>query len=231
MKSIAILGTGGVGQTLASKFLDLGHKIMLGTRNVENKLSETTKDQYGNLPFKEWFATNKGVKLGTLKEAAAFGEIILNATKGSESINALKAVEQKDLEGKILIDIANPLDFSMGMPPRLIPELCNTNSLAEEIQRTFPKTRVVKTLNTMWSGLMINPGLVNKGDHDIFVCGNDPEAKEEVKKILKSFGWSGENILDLGDISAARATEMYLPLWLRISAATNFKPMNLRIVN
>ena len=231
MKRIAVLGTGGVGQTLASKFLEMGYEVMIGTRNVEVKLSVSTKDQFGTPPFKEWFAVNKGAKMGTLKEAAAFGEIILNATKGSESINALKTVELKDIEGKILIDVANPLDFSMGMPPRLIPELCNTNSLAEEIQRTFPKARVVKTFNTMWSGLMINPGLVNGGDHNIFVCGNDTEAKEKVKEILKSFGWSEKNILDLGDISAARATEMYLPLWLRISAATNYRPMNLRIVN
>ena len=155
MKKIAILGTGGVGQTYASKFIALGYDVMIGTRNVSEKLASTSKDGYGNPPFSEWITANKNVKLGTFKEASAFGEIILNATQGGSSINALKSADIKNLNGKILIDIANPLDFSHGMPPSLIPGLSNTNSLGEEIQKTFPDVKVVKTLNTMWCGLIV----------------------------------------------------------------------------
>lgn len=136
---------------------------------------------------------------------------------------------KKNLNGKIIVDIANPLEFTKGMPPSL--SISNTNSLGEEIQNTFPQTRVVKTLNTMWCGLMVNPVIINKGDHNVFVSGNDASAKEEVKTILKSFGWDDKNILDLGDITTARGTEMYLPLWLRIWGATNNGAFNIKIVS
>ena len=114
---IAIIGTGTVGQTFASKLIALGHDVMLGTRNVSEKLASTAKDGYGNPPFSEWHKENKGVKLGTFAEAAAFGKMILNVTQGGNSINALKQADAKNLSGKILVDIANPLDFSQGMPP------------------------------------------------------------------------------------------------------------------
>jgi predicted dinucleotide-binding enzyme len=231
MKKIAIMGTGSVGQAFASKFIALGYEVMLGTRNVSEKLADTTKDGYGNLPFSEWHSGNKIVKLGTFEDAANFGEIILNATMGAKSIAALKMADVKNLNGKILIDVANPLDFSKGTPPSLLPELSNTNSLGEEIQRTFPDVKVVKTLNTMWNGLMVNPGMLNGGDHSVFISGNSPEAKEKVKEILKSFGWADKNILDLGDISSARGTEMYLPLWLRIFGATSNGAFNIKIVS
>jgi predicted dinucleotide-binding enzyme len=231
MKRIAIMGTGSVGQAYASKFITLGYEVMLGTRNVPEKLADTAKDGYGNPPFSEWHSANKNVKLGTFQEAALFGEIILNATMGAKSIDALKMADVKNLNGKILIDVANPLDFSKGSPPSLLPELSNTNSLGEEIQKTFPDVRVVKTLNTMWNGLMVNPAMLNGGDHTTFICGNSSEAKGNVKEILKSFGWPEKNILDLGDISSARGTEMYLPLWLRILGATNNGAFNIKIVS
>lgn len=230
MKTIAILGTGGVGQTYASKFISLGYDVMMGTRNVQEKMANTSKDIYGNPPFNEWISANKAVKLGTFKEAAAFGEIILNATRGGESINVLRMADVNNLNGKILIDVANPLDYSQGMPPSLINNLSNTNSLAEEIQKTFPFVSVVKTLNTMFAGIMVNPLMINGGDHNVFICGNHFEAKEKVKDILKSFGWADQNILDLGDITAARGTEMYLPLWLRIFGATNNGVFNIKVV-
>jgi len=231
MKRIAIMGTGSVGQAFASKFITLGYEVMLGTRNVSEKLASTAKDAYGNPPLSEWHSINKAVKLGTFAEAAIFGEIILNATMGVKSIAALSLAGTKNLNGKILIDVSNPLDFSKGLPPGLLPELSNTNSLGEEIQKTFPEVKVVKTLNTMWNGLMVNPGMLNGGDHSVFICGNSPEAKEKVKEILKSFGWPDGNILDLGDISSARGTEMYLPLWLRIFGATGNGAFNLKIVS
>lgn len=231
MKKIAILGTGSVGQTLAAKFIALGYDVMMGTRNVSEKLSETKSDGYGSKPFKEWHSSYKQVRLGTFKEASAFGEILLNATKGSCSVDALKLAGAEQLKGKILIDVANPLDPSTGMPPSLLPELSNTNSLGEEIQRTFPDLKVVKTLNTMWNGLMVAPDMLNGGDHVVFICGNHPDAKEKVKDILISFGWKDKNILDLGDISASRGTEMYLPLWLRVFGAFNSGAFNIRVIS
>jgi len=231
MKRIAIMGTGGVGQAYASRFITLGYEVMMGTRNVSEKLLHTERDGYGNPPFSEWYLANRNVKLGTFEEAAVFGEIILNATLGIKSIAALKSAGAKNINGKILIDVSNPLDFSKGMPPSLLPELSNTNSLGEEIQKTFPDVKVVKTLNTMWNGLMVNPTMLNEGDHTAFICGNSSEAKEEVKEILKLFGWPGKNILDLGDISSARGTEMYLPLWLRIFGATGNGAFNIKITS
>ncbi|RPJ75466.1 MAG: NADP oxidoreductase, partial [Alphaproteobacteria bacterium] len=145
MKKVAIIGTGAVGQTFASKLISLGYDVMMGTRNVSEKLASTAKDGYGNPPFGEWYALNNTIKLGTFAEAAAFGEIVLNATQGANSINALKLAQAKNLNGKIIIDVSNPLDFSKGMPPCLMHELSNTNSLGEEIQKVFPDTKVVKT--------------------------------------------------------------------------------------
>ncbi len=230
MKTIGILGTGGVGQTYASKFISLGYGVMIGTRNVSEKLAGTAKDGYGNPPFSEWHKLNKDVKLGSFKETAAFGEFILNATQGANSISALKLADEKDLNGKILIDVANPLDFKAGMPPSLLPEYSNTNSLGEEIQKAFPSLKVVKALNTMWSGLMVNPSMLNGGDHNAFICGNDSSSKDMVKNILLSFGWKDKCIVDLGDISASRGTEMYVPLWLRIFNSTSNGAFNVKIV-
>ncbi|MBL7891145.1 MAG: NADP oxidoreductase, partial [Bacteroidia bacterium] len=166
---------------------------------------------------------------GTFANAAAFGDIIFNCTAGVGSIEALKLAGEDNIKGKIIVDIANPLDFSKGMPPSLA--FVNTTSLGEEIQKTFPSVKVVKALNTMWCGIMVNPAMVNGGDHSTFISGNDTNAKEKVKEILKSFGWAEKNILDLGDITSARGTEMYLPLWLRIYGATNNGAFNIKIVS
>ena len=228
---IAVIGTGTVGQTFASRLVSLGHEVMMGTRNVADKLAATSKDMYGNPPFSEWHAANKVVQLGTFAQAAAFGDIVLNVTQGGNSINALKLADTKNLDGKVLVDIANPLDFSKGMPPSLIPELSNTNSLGEEIQKTFPAAKVVKTLNTMWAGLMVNPGMIGSGDHTAFICGNDADAKAKVKSLMNEFGWKKENILDLGDITSARGTEAVLPIWLRIWGATQNGAFNFKIIS
>ena len=197
---IAIIGTGIVGKTIASKLVELNHDVMMGTRNVSDKLASTATDNYGNPPFGEWIKTNSKVKLGSFAEAAAFGELVVNATNGSNSLTALILAGTKNLAGKVLIDIANPLDFSNGMPPSLLPGLNNTNSLAEEIQRTFPDTMVIKTLNTMLCGLMVNPNLVGNGDHINFISGNNSEAKNKVIKLLNQFGWLDKNIIDIAEI-------------------------------
>jgi hypothetical protein len=227
---VAVIGTGGVGQTIASKLISLGHQVMIGTRNVAEKLASRTSEGSGNPHFADWLRQNQHIMLGTFAEAATFGELIINASQGSNSINALIMADAKNLNGKILIDIANPLDFSKGMPPSLIPELSNTHSLGEEIQKSFPQTKVVKTLNTMWAGLMINPAMINNGNHVNFICGNDPEAKQTVKSLLNEFGWKNENIIDLGDIRGARGSEAILLIWLAIRGVRQGGAFNFNIV-
>ena len=227
---IAVIGTGIVGRTLALKLKELNHEIMIGTRNVSDKLADKTSDYQGNPPFGDWLKANSTIKLGTFDEAAKFGEMIINATNGRSSISALTLAGKKNIDGKVLIDISNPLDFSNGMPPGLLPGLNNSNSLGEEIQKTFSEVMVVKTLNTMWCGLMVNPGLIGNGDHINFISGNSTEAKAAVKKLLIQFGWKDANIFDLGDITAARATESMLPIWLRVMNSLKSGTFNFKIV-
>jgi len=227
---LAILGTGTVGLTLASRLTGLGHDVMLGTRNADETSVRNTKDNYGGPSFMEWHALNIQVKLGTFSQAASFGELIINATQGANTINALNIAGEGNLMNKVLIDVTNPLDFSKGMPPTLLPELCNTNSLGEEIQRLFPKTKVVKALNTMWCGLMVDPAMIGNGNHNVFICGNNTDAKLKVKELLQQFGWNQQDIVDLGDITAARGTEMILPLWLRIMGSVGSGAFNFKIV-
>jgi 8-hydroxy-5-deazaflavin:NADPH oxidoreductase len=217
---IAVLGTGMVGDTIGSRLIELGHEVKMGSRTPDNEKA------------KAFVAKNQGkASSGTFADATAFGEIIFNCTAGAGSIEALKMAGEANLNGKIIVDIANPLDFSKGAPPSLIPSLSNTNSLAEEIQKTFPSARVVKTLNTMWCGLMVNPAMINGGDHTNFISGNDAGAKQKVKALLNEFGWKNENLLDLGDISTARGSEAVLPIWLRIWNATQNGAFNFKVVS
>lgn len=210
---IAVFGTGVVGQVISEKLASLGHDVLVGTRNVKDALGKTAMDAFGRPGFGEWSKDNPKIMVVTYGEAAAFAEIIVNATNGAGSLSALELAGKKNLSGKILIDIANPLDFSKGMPPSLF--VCNTDSLGEQIQRTFADLKVVKTLNTMNSYVMVNPALV-PGDHNVFVSGNDANAKAKVKDILMSFGWKEKVITDLGDITTARGTEQLLPIWIRL---------------
>jgi predicted dinucleotide-binding enzyme len=210
---VGILGTGMVGATLGSKLVQLGHEVKMGSRSANNeKAAEWTKQN------------GPRASQGTFADAAAFGEVVFNCTAGTASLAALSAAGASNLKGKVLIDVANPLDFSKGMPPSLT--VCNTDSLGEQIQRTFPSVKVVKALNTMNCKLMVEPSLV-RGEHDVFVCGNDAEAKDRVKEILKSFGW--KTMVDLGDITAARGTEMVLPLWLRVMGLFQSPNFNFKI--
>ncbi len=210
---LAILGTGMVGRTIAAKLVDLGHEVMMGTRNVESTLNSESKDAYGNASFKDWYEHNDQIELCTFKEAVENVDLIFNCTGGQVSIPVLESIGEEHLNDKVLVDVANPLDFSNGMPPSLSP--VNTDSLGEQIQRQFPKLKVVKSLNTMNAHLMVSPTML-KGDHNVFVCGNDKQAKMQTTEILKSFGWQEDLIIDLGDITNARGTEMLLPIWLRL---------------
>ena|SRR5439155_8577141 len=224
---VAVLGTGGVGQTLAAKMAALGHEVMIGTRDVQAAL-DRAEAGWGAMVLSEWHAEHPDVKLGTFADAAAHAEVVFNATAGMASLDVLEAAGAKNLDGKILIDVANPLDFSKGMPPTL--SVCNTDSLGEQIQRAFPGAKVVKTLNTVNSNVMVDPSLVDGGDHHVFVSGNDEGAKAEVTRILREwFGW--KNVLDLGDITSARGAEMLLSLWLRLSMTLQTPMATIKVVS
>lgn len=213
---IAVLGTGVVGETIGAKLIEVGHEVKMGSRSANNEKAV------------EWVAKNGATaSTGTFADAAAFGEIVVNCTKGTATLSILAMAGAENLKGKVLIDIANPL----GEPDKGWPTLTvsNTNSLAEQIQQTFPDTKVVKTLNTMWCGIMVNPRML-PDTHQVFISGNDSDAKETAKGILQSFGWKDEEMLDLGDLTTARGTEMLLPLWLRIYGATKNGAFNLKIV-
>ena len=213
---IGVLGTGMVGKAIGNKLVALGHEVKMGSRTPDNEKAA------------EWVAAaGKNASQGTFADAAAFGEIIFNCTKGETTLEVLKQAGEKNLEGKILIDITNALDFSKGRPPIL--SIVNDNSLGEEIQKALPGTKVVKTLNTMNCNLMVNPAML-AGDHNVFLCGNDADAKAEVKKLLASFGWAEKNMIDLGDITNSRGTEQLLPIWIRLMGTLGTVNFNFHIV-
>jgi predicted dinucleotide-binding enzyme len=212
---IGILGTGVVGQTIGTRLVQLGHDVKLGARSAtSDKAAKWVSD------------AGTHASHGTFADAAAFGEIVFNCTGGMVSLDALKAAGADNLRGKTLVDVANPLDFSHGMPPTL--SVCNTDSLGEQIQGAFPDAKVVKALNTMNAQVMVNPSLV-PDDHDVFICGNDTEAKARVTELLRSFGW--RSVINLGDISAARGMEMILPIWLRLMGALKTPTFNFHIAH
>ena len=199
---IGVLGTGNVGRTIAAKLFELGHDVLVGSRTAKEDAV-------------------------TFADAATHGELVFNCTAGDKSLEALRMAEADNLADKILVDVANPLDFSRGMPPILA--VCNADSLGEEIQRLFPRSKVVKALNTVNCRVMVEPSLL-PGEHDVFVCGNDEGAKSEVRELIRTFGWPAEHIIDLGDITGARGMEMYLPLWLRLMAREESANFNIRVV-
>src|SRR5262245_51971249 len=196
---IAVLGTGMVGNAIATKLVQLGHHICVGSRTANSEAGQ------------EWLrSVGAKAKIGSFADAAAFGEIVFDCTNGANSIAALRAAGGVNFRGKILIQVGNPLDTSKGMPPSLT--VCNTDSLGEQIQREFPDVRVVKALNTVNCEIMIAPSRV-PGDHELFICGNDAAAKGKVTGwICECFRWKAGNIIDLGDISNAGGTEMLLAL-------------------
>ena len=224
---VGVLGTGGVGQAIAGKLSELGHEVVVGTRDPDQTLGRQEPDVFGNPPFGAWLAEHPAVRLAGLADAAAHGEVVVNATAGGAALEALRLAGEANLEGKVLVDVANPLDFSQGMPPSL--SVSNTDCLGECIQREFPTARVVKTLNTVTASVMVNPGLVGGGDHTVLVSGNDPEAKALVTDLLtEGFGW--RDVIDLGDITTARGAEMLMALWLRLMGSLGTPMFNFKVV-
>lgn len=212
---IGVLGTGMVGSAIATRLASLGHEVTMGARSATNEKAVA-------------WARGAGSKAahGDFAQAAARGEIIFNCTAGAAALEALKAAGAENLRGKILIDVSNPLHFSRGMPPRLL--FAGDDSLGERIQKAFPDTRVVKTLNTINCQLMVDPARV-RGEHDVFMSGNDAGAKAQVALVLREwFGWEG--VVDLGGIATARGTESYVLFWLQVMGAGKTADFNIRIV-
>ena len=212
---IGILGSGTVGRTLGARLRTLGHAVAIGSRDAAKPEA------------REW-AVAHGAVATDFAGAAEAGTLLVNATAGSASLDALRAAGEGALGDKVLIDIANPLDFSVGFPPSLT--VANRDSLGEQIQRAFPRLRVVKALNTVTAPVMVDPGGVGGGVHDVFLAGDDAAAKAQTAELLTSIGWLPERIRDLGGIDAARGLEMYLPLWIRLTSRLGTAQFNIRIV-
>lgn len=223
---IGVLGTGGVGQTIAGKLAENGNEVVVGTRDPAATMARTDAGPMGETPYSVWAASHPTVRLGDFAEAAAHGEVIFNCTNGFGSIPALQSCNPTHLAGKVLVDVSNPLDFSQGFPPTLF--VASNDSLGEQIQRAFPDLRVVKSLNTMNANVMVNAAIL-PGDHVIFVAGNDPDARRTVETLLREqFGW--KMVLDLGDIRAARGLEAYVLHWVNVLGALGTPIFNIALV-
>ncbi|MBW8739180.1 MAG: NAD(P)-binding domain-containing protein [Streptomyces turgidiscabies] len=211
---IAVLGTGEVGRRLAGKLVSLGHEVTMGSRTADNA------------DARQW-ASETGGTHGTFADASARAELVVNATGGLVSLAVLEAAGAENLRGKTIVDVSNALDFSEGFPPKVVTP--DGHSIAEQLQKAFPDARVVKTLNTMNNAIMVEPARV-PGLHNVFVSGDDADAKAETTALLRSFGWAPEQITDLGDLSSARATEALMALWLRLYGVLGPVDFNLAVV-
>jgi 8-hydroxy-5-deazaflavin:NADPH oxidoreductase len=214
---IAVLGTGLAGRTLAGALAQCGHDVVVGTRDVE--VTAARPD------VAEWTTANPGVPLVPLAAAGEHADVLLNATAGAGSLEAVGGASPR--AGLLVMDVSNPLDFSAGFPPTL--SVANTDSVGEQLQRAFPETTVVKTLNTVNAAVMVDPALL-PGEHNVFVAGDDAAAKETVTGLLRELGWPAASVVDLGGIRAARSTEMYLPLWLSLMGCVGSPVFNIHIV-
>jgi predicted dinucleotide-binding enzyme len=223
---IAIIGTGMVGRGLAVRLAGLGHDVAIGTRDIDDTLARTVVDERGERPYAQWTQEHSDVHLVTLPEAGEHGEVVINAANGQNALAALEGVGAGPLAGKVLLDLALPLDLSQGLPPTLT--ISNTDSLGETIQRAFPDTRVVKSLTSVYYQVMIDPTRV-PGQHSIFVAGDDSDAKRTIAEILRQFGWSTESIIDLGDITGARGVEMYARLFFTLYNAFGTFDFNINV--
>ena len=213
---ISILGTGIYGKTMAERFISDGDEVMIGTRNVEETLTKNNPDARGSRPFKEWYKNNSKIKIGTFADTAKFGEIIILATFGNATKNAIDLAGKENFEGKIIIDTTNPLDISKGG----LPEFTATpgNSLGEQIQRQIPKAKVVKAFNQMGVAIVVNPKR-EEGDPVMFIAGNDESAKKKVSMIATKWGW--KDIVDYGDISESFWLESLAMIWIYYAFKNN----------
>lgn len=212
---VGVVGSGTAGRAIASRLVELGHDVRMGSRSAEG-------------PAAEWAAAaGERASAGDFAAAAAFGELVVNATAGSRSLEALGQAGEAALAGKVLLDVSNPISPAGGDGPVTL-SIANSDSLAEQIQRAFPQARVVKALNTMNCTVMVRPDLV-PGEHVVFVSSDDREAARSVTAVLESFGWPPARIVDLGGLATARGTEAYLLLWLPLWQALGHAQFNIGI--
>lgn len=212
---IGVLGTGMVGSTLASRFVELGHDVVMGSRSATNEKATAWAAQH----------TERAAN-GSFADAAAHGELVVNATSGASSLAALESAGADNLAGKVLVDVANAIS---GYGPPMTLDPVGDDSLAERIQRAFPDARVVKTLNTVNAAVMVAPAAMGV-PHDVFLAGEDAEAKATVRGLLQEMGWSEQSIRDVGGIAAARGLEMYLVLWLGLAGSLGRYDFNIHVV-
>jgi predicted dinucleotide-binding enzyme len=218
--NIGVLGTGVVGETIATALTEKGHNVRMGSRTATNEKAAAWVKR-----------SNNHATQGDFSDAASFGDLVFLCLNGEHALDAVRSIEGSDVMHKIVIDLTNPLDFSKGMPPRIVDGLGGSTSLGEEIQKALPGAHVVKTLNTLTCNLMVNPKAVNNGDHHLFICGNDGDAKNKVKHFLvDTFGWKPDNILDLGGIQSARTTEAYVPFWVSLMQALGTPMFSIKVV-
>jgi 8-hydroxy-5-deazaflavin:NADPH oxidoreductase len=218
---ISVMGTGAVGRTLAGRLSEVGHDVVVGTRDPAALLARSGPDAYAG-----WQEEHPAVGLVPAAEAGATAELLVNATAGTASVAALTGAGLADRPGLVVLDVANALVFDGGPAPTLA--VANTDSLGEQIQRAFPRARVVKALNTVNCAVMARPDRV-PGDHVGFVAGDDADAKRAVTDLLADMGWPRPSVLDLGGIAAARGTEMYMPLWLALMGALGTADFNISL--
>jgi 8-hydroxy-5-deazaflavin:NADPH oxidoreductase len=218
---VGMIGAGSVGQTLGAALISAGHRVMIGVREPGSEALAKDRGYAGTLGA---WVERTGGSVGSFAEAAAFGEAVFNATQGQASLTALSPATD-GLIDKVLVDVANPLDFSAGMPPFLNPAYSGPTSLAEEIQKAHPKAKVVKAFNTIAAPVMVNAALI-PGDHDLFIAGHS-DGKEFVIGLAKAWGW--KHIIDLGDLKGARATESLLPIWVQLWQTLGTLNVNLHV--
>ena len=205
---IGMLGTGGVGRTLAAKLTEDGYEVMIGTRNPAETLARTEPDAQGTPPFKTWQAEHPKVSLGTFAEAAGFGDVIFLATPGMLTPRIVVMAGTDHFAGKIVVDLTNPLDFSEGIPPKFAVTL--GNALGEQIQRQIPDAKVVKAFNTIGAHIMVSPRR-EQGVPDLLIAGNDAGAKQWIDELARSWGAS---TVDMGGIENAYWLEAHAMTWI-----------------
>lgn len=221
---IGMIGGGGVGQTLGAALIALGHQVVIGIRTPSAE--ELAKARPQGATLTDWSARTGGA-VADFATAARGAEVVFNVTPGQHSLAALRAVGADALAGKVLVDVANPLDFSAGMPPFLDSAFSGATSLGEQIQAEFPAAKVVKAFNTVAAAVMVTPSLI-PGGHELFLSGNDAGAKAAVQGLARDLGWTG--FVDLGDIVGARAQEAVLPVWVRLWMTGGSPLVTLKVV-
>lgn len=218
--NIGVLGTGQVGEAIATALTEKGHTVRMGSRTATNDKAAAWVKR-----------SNEHSTQGDFNDAVAFGDLLFLCLNGSYALEAINSIDADNLNGKIVVDITNPLDFAQGMPPRILTDLGNSNSLGEEIQKAIPHAYVVKTLNTVNYKLMVDARIVNKGDHHLFICGDNADAKNKVKHFLvDNFHWKAKHLIDLGGIEAARTVEAIVPFWVLVYQSLGTPLFNFKIV-